>query len=257
MFSKQFNSSIDKPHFSSYFRKTNKVFVVAISLLMSAPAVVAQELSSSMPQKDVSWSMVSGILVVTALILILLGRLISNKKSVRKLDSLATSEALTGFMNQQQTIEAVNTQLESIENNGGKLSIALVDIDRLMFINDKFGYFTGDKVLKLFTELCIENLSKDFELGRVTEEGFLIVMPEVGIDCAYKAIEDLRLAMGEVSDKINMPDLKVTISAGICEYRKTDTSDKMVQLATTALFRAKTNGKNMVVQCERSEDINI
>ncbi|WP_133468729.1 GGDEF domain-containing protein [Paraglaciecola marina] len=216
---------------------------------VSAQALITEELSGTR-----NWYILIGIMLLITVITMLLMQTIRNRRLARKLEKLATIDDLTGLMNRRQILECVETQLTETKARGESLSLALVDIDWFKQINDKFGYFTGDKVLKLFSELCVENLSEEFLLGRIGEEEFLIIMPDTHRNKAYLALEHLRRAMREVSEKVNMPDLDVTLSAGICEYKESDTSDIMLQLASTALYRAKENSRNIVVVCDRSDE---
>ncbi|MEP2651550.1 MAG: GGDEF domain-containing protein, partial [Paraglaciecola sp.] len=221
-------------------------------LLSYQPRLSAQgSITEGLPSGG-SWYLFIGIVLALTVITMLMMQTIRNRRLARKLDKLATIDDLTGLMNRRKILERVETQFNEIKNRSGSVSIALVDIDWFKQINNKFGYFTGDKVLKLFSELCIEKLSGDFLLGRIGEEEFLILMPDTHRDKAYLALEHLRRSMSEISAKINMPDLDVTLSAGICEYKKNDTPDKMLQLASTALYRAKKNSKNIVVVCDRT-----
>ncbi|MEP0174523.1 MAG: GGDEF domain-containing protein [Paraglaciecola sp.] len=216
---------------------------------VSAQAFITEDLSGAR-----NWYILIGVVLLTTVITMLLLQTIRNRRLARKLERLATIDDLTGLMNRGQILEGVEAQLTEAKARGETLSLALVDIDWFKQINDKFGYFTGDKVLKLFSELCVENLSNTFLLGRIGEEEFLILMPATHRNKAYLAIEHLRRAMNEVSEKVNMPDLDVTLSAGICEYKESDTSDIMLQLASTALYRAKENSRNIVVVCDRSDE---
>lgn len=245
--------SLSSIKFTYYFypRAFYQVFVTTSLFLSYQDKVSAQTSITEGPSRGVNWYILIGIVLVTAVISMLMMQTIRNRRLARKLDRLATIDDLTGLMNRRQILESVETHLTETKTSGGSLSLALVDIDCFKQINDKFGYFTGDKVLKLFSELCVENLSEEFLLGRIGEEEFLILMPDTHRDKAYLALEHLRRTMNEVSTKVNMPDLEVTLSAGICEFENGDTSDIMLQLASTALYRAKENSKNIVVVCDR------
>lgn len=193
-------------------------------------------------------------LCACTLLIILIYR---SKHHNRTLKQLANIDELTGLANRRQVFQHLQSQLVLKARYNTDLCVAMVDIDWFKIVNDKFGHFTGDKVLRLFATLCLKNLRQTDFIGRVGGEEFLIILPQTSTDDAYQVMEKLRLAMSEISKEVNMPELNITISVGITECFVNDTRESITQIADLGLYRAKENGRNQVVVCDRREQKNV
>jgi diguanylate cyclase (GGDEF)-like protein len=193
-------------------------------------------------------------LCACTLLIILIYR---SKHHNRTLKQLANIDELTGLANRRQVFQHLQSQLVLKTRYNTDLCVAMVDIDWFKIVNDKFGHFTGDKVLRLFATLCLKNLRQTDFIGRVGGEEFLIILPQTSTDDAYQVMEKLRLAMSEISKEVNMPELNITISVGITECFVNDTRESITQIADLGLYRAKENGRNQVVVCDRREQQNL
>ena len=60
---------------------------------------------------------------------------------------LARVDSLTGLANRRAFDEALTVEIARAERDGEPMSVALVDLDGLKRINDRFGHLTGDRVL--------------------------------------------------------------------------------------------------------------
>lgn len=179
-----------------------------------------------------------------------------NKIQRLKLEALATTDELTGLLNRRQMLEQLSSQLNFATRYDYPLCAALVDLDWFKRVNDKFGYFTGDKVLRLFSSSCQRVLRETDMMGRVGGDAFLLLLPHTEPHDALQLMEDLRLQMEKLSTEINMPDLRLTASIGVCHCHDDDLSERVLTLVETALYRAKKNGRDQVVLCDRHEDLN-
>ncbi|WP_158972017.1 GGDEF domain-containing protein [Paraglaciecola sp. L3A3] len=187
---------------------------------------------------------------VCALVVIIIYKGVKYK---REMVLLTSTDELTGLANRRQILQQLDNELEQSQSYKTQLSIALLDLDWFKQLNDKYGYFTGDKVLKLFANSCEENLRQADFVGRLGGEEFLFILPCTESEGAYQVMENLRLKMTELTAEINLPDLNVTISVGICQFQVGDNVEDIMNIADTALFRAKQNGRNQVVVGDRRE----
>ncbi len=94
------------------------------------------------------------------------------------------------------------------------LSVVLVDIDNFKQINQNYGRTTGDKVLKQFGKLLIENTRMVDMVFRVEDDNFILLLPNTNIDGAtvvskkIKNVANSTLFEGNISMSVNTTALE-------------------------------------------------
>ena len=167
------------------------------------------------------------------------------KKEIIRLQQLANTDELTGIYNRRKFSECLHCQLKQKNSSGG---ILMFDIDDFKRINDDFGHYVGDKVLKSISSVINSFLGKISTDKRVCfsrwgGEEFLILFPQITIDKIINIAENLRKIIATtVFDSIE----NITVSIGIAMVKKEDTMDSVIIRADDAVYRAKHNGKNRV-----------
>jgi two-component system cell cycle response regulator len=136
----------------------------------------------------------------------------------------------------------------------------MIDIDDFSVFNDRYGHHTGDEMLRR-TALVLRSALRSCDLvGRWGGEEFLALLPDTDAPGAAIVAERLRHAVeadafydlprfpSDESAKAESRRLQVTVSAGVATaIRPTSpTADGVVRRADTALYQAKTDGKNRV-----------
>ena len=170
---------------------------------------------------------------------------ITDKKNLeRQLRKLATIDRLTGIYNRYAFEKFLEEEISRAERYGTDFALIMFDIDNFKKINDTYGHQTGDMILRKITRLVKENIRKSDIFGRWGGEEFMIILPVKSIEEAFKVAEKLRKKIEEHK----FPKVKkVTISAGVTMYRKSDTLKSIIRRVDTALYMAKKSGKNKVV----------
>jgi two-component system cell cycle response regulator len=129
--------------------------------------------------------------------------------------------------------------------------VLILDIDFFKSINDGHGHDAGDDVLREFS-VRIRKSIRNIDLAcRYGGEEFVIVMPETDIAVAGMVAERIRRRIATEPFPIQQgaKSLNVTISIGIASLgSEGDTAAAMLKRADTALYRAKRDGRNRVVQ---------
>jgi diguanylate cyclase (GGDEF)-like protein len=170
-------------------------------------------------------------------------------KKYKELETSAKLDHLTGVEN-RCTLE--NTMIKNWQKcliNKQPLSFTLLDIDFFKLFNDSFGHVKGDKCLKIVAktiEACLP--SKECLVTRYGVEEFAVVLPRSHISNAEmiaKRIQDKVLNIN-FRDIGLPPNVKISVSQGLaCEYdHQYRTSEALICAADTALYRAKSEGRN-------------
>jgi len=160
---------------------------------------------------------------------------------------LVTSEQdpLTGLAN-RRAVERFCASLPP----GSSLSLVLVDVDHFKKVNDRFGHGVGDAVLRETADLLTRSVRAMDVVARWGGEEFLIAVPggvgvhPLGTDAAGRVCRRVR----EHDWEPLAPGLGVTVSAGVASGSPVALDD-VLQRADTALYRAKSTGRDRAVAC--------
>jgi len=170
--------------------------------------------------------------------------------------SMALTDSLTGLFNRRY----VMTHLERLATRSGeqkkKFAILMLDIDYFKQVNDKFGHDAGDKVLKEFGARLTRHM-RNFDLvARIGGEEFLVVLPDTDLSIVQVIAERLRAVICEEPVVCTPDGASVTITASIgltIASASPETVETLLKRADTALYRAKTQGRNRI-ESEFAED---
>jgi diguanylate cyclase (GGDEF)-like protein len=171
----------------------------------------------------------------------------------RQLETLATTDPLTGLYNRRQIIARFEEECGRAQRGGLGLSCIMLDVDHFKRVNDTFGHLQGDEVLKMIATQARASLRAYDLVGRYGGEEFIALLPGTELDTARSVAERLRLAIaacGMLRTPTGQPQ-PTTVSLGLTEWRMGDTMETLVHRADEALYRAKANGRNRVEVVEQ------
>ena len=179
----------------------------------------------------------------------------SRARRSRILDSVVARDSLTGLLKHTRIKEQLDTELERSRRNTSPVSVAMIDLDRFKEVNDSHGHQSGDAVLKSLARLLRERLRSADTAGRYGGEEFLAILPDTDADGARKVLEDIREAFAGLEHESGTSGevLKVTLSAGVAEWREDSSATELTAAADRALYRAKEGGRNRVELAEAGE----
>jgi diguanylate cyclase (GGDEF)-like protein/PAS domain S-box-containing protein len=164
----------------------------------------------------------------------------------RRLEELATTDGLTGVANRRTVLERAAAELGRAQRQGEAISFLVLDLDQFKTVNDTYGHQAGDAVLAAAASACLGSLRASDLLGRYGGEEFLAILPGVGPVEAGAAAERLRAAVAGAKVEFRGESIGVTTSIGCAgrDSARGETVDELVREADTALYRAKTLGRN-------------
>ena len=175
------------------------------------------------------------------------------KEKTAQLEYLAKTDFLTSMNNRGSFFELSSNAISLANRAEQPLVVAMFDIDLFKQVNDNFGHDAGDQVLRVFGQNMTE-VFRDYDIvGRIGGEEFAVCLPNTSSGDAYIACERLRQQVEQQSINITNTDSKnikinITVSVGLVladdDYL---TIDELLKQADSALYFAKENGRNQVV----------
>ncbi|MCB2010908.1 MAG: sensor domain-containing diguanylate cyclase [Geminicoccaceae bacterium] len=167
-----------------------------------------------------------------------------------KMEQLALTDELTGFLNRRGFQERMRQENKRAVRYGYPIAVMMLDLDHFKRINDTLGHAAGDKVLKTLAAVTADMLRDGIDqIGRIGGEEFAILMPHTSVDSAVRVAERLRQRILETDWQLaEAPGLQVTASLGV-SYWDPDMFDldNGLCLVDEALYEAKRRGRNRVV----------
>jgi diguanylate cyclase (GGDEF)-like protein len=182
------------------------------------------------------------IALLAAALAILFWRQVVNTRRMR---SMAMTDELTRLPNRRHILAAAEIAFDAAKREGRPAAVIVLDIDHFKRINDTWSHAAGDAVLRSVARTCRVALRPADLIGRIGGEEFLVVLNSATAQQAHEIAERLRLAVERLDFPSIAPDLRVTISLGVCvtsDYNCT----AAIASADSMLYRAKESGRNRV-----------
>lgn len=164
----------------------------------------------------------------------------------------ATIDELTGIPNRRVFSERVVTEFKRHQRDKQPLSVIMCDIDHFKLFNDTYGHQAGDQCLRQIAQLIQNTLHRPVDFcARYGGEEFIILLPETDLQGAKHFAEIIRQEVEylHIPNENALPYQIVTISLGVAtttEMHAIASYEKLINLADTALYNAKKQGRNRV-----------
>ena len=167
----------------------------------------------------------------------------------------AEEDALTGLANRRGFDRRLCEAWAEAGETGSVLAIVLIDLDHFKRLNDSFGHFYGDKVLRRVGHLLQETLRKQPDFAaRFGGEEFVILLPGTPLEQALLVAERIR----KLVELAGLPALEgggsfgasasATVSCGVAAGSplQFEHVQQLLDYADKALYQAKSSGRNAV-----------
>ena len=166
-----------------------------------------------------------------------------------RLESLAKTDALTGFYNRLALRRVPPSQSSFPHALKSSIAFIMADLDHFKGVNDAHGHDAGDAVLRQFADRVKTLLRQGDAVFRMGGEEFLLIAPESDETVGRHIAERVCRTIGDTP--FQLPDgtpISITCSLGVfAEVAGLDEDhDRQIKKADQALYRAKENGRNRV-----------
>ena len=158
-------------------------------------------------------------------------------------------DELTGLLSRKAFHEEFDKLLEKAKGSENPISLAFIDIDNFMRINDDYGHVAGDDVLNGVADMIRASVGEEAIPVRYGGDEFAIIFPGMEREQAFLMLEKLRSdASGKVFDAAKNGKIEgIAISGGIACYPMDGRlKSELLRKADQALYRAKVTGRGKI-----------
>jgi len=174
---------------------------------------------------------------------------IGNRRLLLALRGQATTDARTGLANSRAFDEAVEEQLADRDGRQPH-AMLMLDLDHFKDFNDRHGHPAGDEALRVFADILRSCIRDEDLAARYGGEEFVVSLRGLSAAAAGEVAERIR----ERTESTIIPlapglTAHLTVSIGIAIAPEDGSRrNALLKRADEALYRAKQEGRNRVVQ---------
>lgn len=166
------------------------------------------------------------------------------KASRDRIETLVHFDELTGLLKRRFLLKAMEHEQSQVRLGRRPFALCLLDVDQFSYINEYYGYRTGDEVLRTLAELLKELLSGNELLARFNGEEFLLLLPETDADTAMARVSFMRSQIAKHVFLSPHGSFSVCFSAGVSCYEAHASVDDLLGRVKQALGMAQNNQYN-------------
>jgi diguanylate cyclase (GGDEF)-like protein len=137
---------------------------------------------------------------------------------------------------------------------GGAVTLFFIDLDRFKGINDSLGHGAGDEALRIVAARLAAAAPDDAIVARLSGDEFVVLRPAASIDRPTTPMADLLMDVFNEPLALSAGDVFLTASIGVAVLGsgRGATAADLIRHADTAMYRAKSVGRNCVAVFDES-----
>ncbi|NHN33994.1 sensor domain-containing protein [Paenibacillus agricola] len=174
---------------------------------------------------------------------------VTDRKKTEELNQyIAYHDYLTELPNRRMFEQRLGTLLSGNLDLTQQIAVMLIDLDRFKLVNDTLGHAIGDALLNQFaTKLQGCCLDERQTVYRLSGDEFCIILTDIKSQDEIEMVSDKILQMTKEEFIADGYELHISASIGISRSPENgSTVDSLFKHADTALYYAKSQGRNQV-----------
>jgi len=169
---------------------------------------------------------------------------------------LAERDPLTNLYNRRRFHEQLDRIIADASRRKAQAGLLAIDLDGFKPINDRYGHQAGDKVLITLANDVGATIRRNETIFRLGGDEFAVLAPDTNEEQMIGLARRVSNTISAMSfDFGDGRKIQITASLGIAIYPvDADTSEILIARADTAMYQAKTSGKNRWAVFKDSEE---
>ncbi|WP_052350629.1 PAS domain S-box protein [Paenibacillus gorillae] len=178
--------------------------------------------------------------------MMLVGREITERKKYEEhLEHLSYHDHLTELPNRRLFHALLDQAMLEAKHSKRLLAVMYIDLDGFKEINDNFGHDAGDELLRQLAQRVKSCLRDIDRVARMGGDEFVIALPNLDSVTEAEGIAEKILSSLQQPWLVMEHHFVSTSSIGVAFYQEDDKLQTLLKKADTALYQAKSDGKNM------------
>ena len=174
-------------------------------------------------------------------------QLVNRIDKIRVNKDLISRDRATGLLNKVGLQKRAQDLIRRAAREEKPLAYGIVDIDKFKTINDTWGHYFGDIVIKRLSLVLSGQLGPKDLLSRFGGEEFVLVFWDCGAEEGQKRLDAMRQAFCAVVFEVKPGDKRqFSFSGGIASYPEQKTENELFVHADEMLYQAKEGGRNRI-----------
>jgi diguanylate cyclase (GGDEF)-like protein len=173
-----------------------------------------------------------------------------------RLDRFSYYDTLTGLANRRSFFDRVTQYILSAADDGHKVAVFLVDLERFKKLNDSLGRPAGDALLKQVAEWLARNAGNVNLVARIDADHFAVVLPEAMYEAEVARVVEKTIA-AFMNHEFSLNDAVYRLSAkvGVAVFPDDGTdADMLFKNAEAALKKAKASRDRYLFYAQKMTD---
>jgi len=178
---------------------------------------------------------------------LLTAQLLNRANKIRVNRDLIGKDRATGLLNKVGLQKKAQDLIRQAALEGRPLAFGVVDIDKFKTINDTWGHYFGDIVIKRLSLTLASMLGERDLLSRFGGEEFVAVFWNCTQEEGRQKLDAMRCAFGAIPFEVKPGDVRhFSFSGGIAAYPAYKTENELFLRADAMLYEAKQAGRNRI-----------
>ncbi|MEA2073055.1 MAG: GGDEF domain-containing protein [Campylobacterota bacterium] len=175
---------------------------------------------------------------------------IESRILMAKLRDTSLRDGMTGLYNRRFLEEFIDKVMNQAIRENETYSVLMLDVDFFKMVNDTYGHDVGDKVIVAIGKVLTGNIRETDLAIRYGGEEFVVILHNATNEGALKVAYQIHQAFADlIFDVSGGETMQKTMSIGMSKFPNDgDSIWKCIKFADTALYVAKTTGRNKIVE---------
>jgi diguanylate cyclase (GGDEF)-like protein len=170
---------------------------------------------------------------------------LANARMVHKLETMATTDGMTGLQNKRWMLDAAKEKIAAAARFERKLSVLVVDIDFFKKVNDTYGHDVGDVVIRGLGEILKRQKRTTDAVSRFGGEEFVVLCEQTDEKGAMLLAERIREELKKTTFHSPNGVVAVTCSIGVATFPPAGRDwETLFKAADEALYVSKRSGRD-------------